>query len=209
MRWWLEIPLAGVCLLVGERGGRPARAEVPTLPAIYAQLFDQQHRWSYDVSTTTYDISDFRKARPPKRTSHVTVTCQVTMVTAFAHGAASRVTCDGEIDPELTIAGDYGATDEGLFRVASFPASEADIAAGTQLIAARPRAWRRADHDVVRGLRATGHAWCVFDDERHTDSGATKSFCFEPNVGIASGTFEGGEDWRKVSYRIKSTLAKR
>jgi len=206
MRWWLGSFALGVCLATGDR---LAGAEAPALPAIYAQLFDQQHRWSYDVATTTYDISDFRKARPPKRTLHVTVTCQVTEVTAFAHGAASRVTCDGDVDPELAIAGDWGATADGLFKLASFPRSEDEIASGTPIITARPRAWRRADHDVVHGLRANGRAWCLFDDARRTDDGGTKSLCFEPNVGIASATFEGGEDWRKVSYRVKSTLARR
>ena len=195
MRWWFALIALGAA--------RPATADVPAMPAFYAQLFDQAHSWSYDVATTTYDISDFRKARPPKRTAHATVTCKVTMVMAFPHGAASRVTCDGEIDPELTIAGDYGATPEGLFKTASFAHSEADIANGTPILPAHPHAWRRADHDTVRGLRANGSAWCVFDDTSH-DGGYVRSQCFEPNVGFASGEVEAaGEDWRKVSYHLK------
>jgi len=183
----------------------PARADVPEMPPSYAQLFDQAHSWSYDVATTTYDVEDFHKARPPKRTAHHIVTCKVTMVMALPHGAASRVACDGEIDPTVTIAGDWGATADGLFRITGFPKTEADIANGTPILPAKPHPFRHSDHDAVHGLRSTAHAWCIFDDTSHDDGGFTRSQCFEANVGIVSGELEGGgDDWRRVSYRLKA-----
>jgi hypothetical protein len=187
MRW--VVPL---CAVAGVAAADP-------LPAAYAPLFDPSHVWTYDVATTTYDITDYRHARAPKRTAHSTVTCKVAAVQAFAHGSASRIECDGDLEPG--IAGTYVATADGLFRLASFPRTEAELVGGTAILAARPHAWKKVDAGAIHGLKVSGKSWCEFGDTSNDSDGATWSQCFE--AGIASGDFEGGEAWRRVSYHLK------
>jgi len=192
------------CLLVLVLA-RPAIADVPPLPAHYATMFEQAHSWTYDVATTVYDIEDFRHARPPKKTIHTTVTCKVTMVAGFRHGAASRIACDGDTDPMSPIAGDYGATPDGLYRLTRFPRKESELGEllGEQLVEAKPHAYR-TQGDRVHGVREDHHAWCAFDDTSRDPDGMVRTQCFKPYVGIANGTFDGGgENWRRVSYQVK------
>jgi hypothetical protein len=194
--WWLPV-LAFA---------RPASAHVPPLPAHYAPLFEQAHSWTYDVATTMYDIEDYRRARPPKKTTHVTVICKVTMVAGFRHAAASRIACDGDTDPMSPIAGDYAATPDGLYRLTRFPKTETELGEllGEQLVEAKPHAYRTQAEHAVHGVREDHHAWCTFDDTSRQPDGMVRSQCFKPNVGIASGDFDGGgENWRRVSYQLK------
>lgn len=186
---------------------RPATANMPQLPAHYAALFEHAHHWTYDVATTIYDIEDFHKARPPKKTMHTTVVCKVAHVSGFRHGAASRIECDGDPDAGYPLAGDYGATEDGLYRLSRFPKSEAELAEslGEQIVGAKPHVWRKRVDHAVRGLREDAHSgWCAFEDTTQSSDGATRSQCFKAGVGIASGDYDGGgENWRRVSYQLK------
>jgi len=118
---------------------RPATANMPQLPAHYAPLFEHAHSWTYDVATTIYDIEDFHKARPPKKTIHTTVVCKVAQVVGFHHGAAAHVACDGDPDAGYPIAGDWGATEDGLYRLTRFPKTEAELteSLGEQIVGAK------------------------------------------------------------------------
>jgi hypothetical protein len=163
-------------------------------PPPYGALFEAGRTWTYDVTTTTYDIDNWGPlTRPPKVTKHSTVTCTAT---------ATAITCDGPLEPP--VAGTYELTPDGLARDHAL------------LLPAKPRASRKITHDDamhadrIEGVRARQTSWCTFDDSTDVElDGAAREQCFGAQ-GVTSGDFDGGGgDWRKVSYRLKSTMATR
>ncbi len=167
-----------------------AQAEAPP----NAALFEAGRTWVYDVTTTTYDIANWGSlTRPPKVTTHAVVTCTA---------SGSAITCDGPLEPP--VAGRYASTADGLERE------------GALVLAAKPKAFRRVAHDDamhadrISGVRAGRGGWCAFEDSSDVDpDGASTEQCFAP-TGIQSGDFDGGGgDWRRVSYRLRTTRSAR
>lgn len=164
-------------------------------PAPFASLVEPGRTWTYDVTTTTYDIANWGSlTRPPKLTTHGVVTC-----TAGADGA---IACDGLLEP--AVAGRYEVTAEGLVRDHAL------------VLAAKPRAFRKATRDaamnanLVQGVRPGHASWCVFEDSTEVDpDGATREQCFGP-TGVTSGELDGGGgDWRHTRYTLRATRAAR
>jgi len=150
----------------------------------FAGIFEPGRTWTYDVATTTYDIENWGSlTRPPKHTTHATVTCT-------SDGQA--IACDGALEP--AVAGRYEVTADGLVRD------------GRLVLAKKP--YRKVTHDAqmnadrVEGVRGT----CAFTDTSEVElDGATTEQCFT-DKGVASGEFDGGGgDWRKVTYRLRAT----
>ncbi len=178
MRWW---PIVLVPALLHAE---PVRTN--------AALFEVGRTWTYDVTTTTYDIANWGSlTRPPKVTRHAVVTCTA---------ATATITCDGALEP--AVAGRYTETDDGLHRD------------GALVLARAPKPFRKVTHDaamhadLIQGLRGSAAGWCTFEDSSDVDpDGASRSQCFGP-TGIQSGDFDGGGgDWRRVSYRLRTTRA--
>ena len=183
-----------------------ARAEPAKLPEHYAALFDAGRTWTYDVATTTYDQENWGpKTRPPKKTESAVATCKVASVGAIGAAQTSAIECDRDLEQLAPVAGLYVATADGLYRVHELPRTEAELAAlGEPLIGARPRPFRTAVHEAVHGLRGSHNGWCTYDDTSDDPDGAVKSQCYS-SAGIATGDFDGGgEEWRKVSYRLRA-----
>jgi hypothetical protein len=167
-----------------------AQAEPPP----NAALFEAGRTWTYDVTTTTYDIANWGSlTRPPKVTAHAVVTCT---------SSGDAITCDGPLEPP--VAGRYASTADGLERDRAL------------ILAARPKATRKVAHDEamhadrISGVRPGHGGWCVFEDSSDVDpDGASTEQCFGP-TGIQSGDFDGGGgDWRRVSYRLRTTRSAR
>ncbi len=194
---WLAMPwMLSVALAHGE----PAK-----LPEHYAALFDAGRTFTYDVATTTYDQENWGpKTRPPKKTERTIATCKVAKIGAIGSAQTSAIECDHDIEVLAPVAGLYVATADGLFRVTALPATEAELATlGEPLLSAKPRAFRTAVHGV-HGLRGSHVGWCTYDDTSDDVDGSIKSQCYSSS-GIATGDFDGGgEEWRKVSYRLRA-----
>ena len=163
-------------------------------PPPYGALFEVGRTWVYDVSTTTYDIEHWGPlTRPPKVTRHTVVTCTAT---------ATEIACDGLLEPP--VAGTYELTPDGLARD------------HVPLLAIKPRPSRKVSHDDAMhadrtsGIRARQSSWCWFDDTSDVElDGAAREQCIGAQ-GVTGGELDGGGgDWRKVSYRLRSTTATR
>lgn len=188
-------------------------ASANATPAHYAALFEQGHRWSYDVELTTFDDR-------PNVTKRMVVTCEVTtVVTVPSRGLVSRVTCSPQLDADY-VEHDYYASPEGLRFIDSGgaplakTAKDVDANAGNVVIATRPKAFRKIEHvkmldtdaDAIEGISAEPHGWCVFEDSSRVDAdGHKQSRCFTNGIGITSGEFNSSSKGYHIVYKLRPT----
>ncbi len=192
-----------------------AASSANATPPPYAALFEQGHRWSYDVELTTYEDS-------PNVTKREVVTCEVTAVaTVPARGLVSRVTCSPHLDAEF-VEHDFYASPDGLRFIDSGgalakSAKEVDDSARGIVIAAKPKAFRKVTHvkmldiddNAVAGISVEPHGWCVFEDTSRVDADGNKqSMCFANGVGITSGEFNSSSKGYHIVYKLKPATAR-
>lgn len=192
-----------------------AASSASATPPHYGALFEQGHRWSYDIELTSYDDS-------PNVTKRAVVTCEVTaVVNVPSRGLVSRVTCSPHVDADY-VEHDYYASPEGLRFVDSggaLPklAKDVDENMGHVVIAVQPKAFRKVEHvkerdidaDWSEGISKEPHGWCVFEDTSRIDADGNKqSRCYTNGIGITSGEFNSSSKGYHIVYKLKPATAR-
>lgn len=173
--------------------------------ALWAQLFDKGHTWTYELSVTEFDYVEQKggtyKAVPGKPTKS-TFTCTVTDVVDTKDATESTITCDKTIDSNygFRVDGAWVAAKTGISREIGQPA----------LVPASPRVKRVKTKDDFGGFyvqAVTSPAkgtWCTVSDTTKTGAGdgGIETICFAKGA-IVSGSFDyhGGTP-RIVSYKL-------
>jgi hypothetical protein len=175
-----------------------------TLPALYAPLFESGHVWRMRVTfektmidadgrTPMFDVSG--KAR--KERSASVLSCKVESVSVEVYGISSQIECDGLMESESPVVGQWVATRDGLFHAemgdgldtnALSPESAYLLAAPVPFTTNTPSV--DDPTTVVSSLSLTrdGDGFCRSRRYWTTPSG-TERVCFAPAEGIVGGSY--------------------
>jgi hypothetical protein len=175
-----------------------AATQAPTfgLPPLYASLFELGRTLELRITSTTSRVEENKTVRGRSVTRG---TCRVAEAGAHAGAFTSTVACEG-VDANGVrdpLSGRWVATARGLFRLGDEDDPSQAPSDDELVIAASPapiKTRREAPEDHSGDeyvVKAKGRGYCATRSSWGGDEGWT-SLCFEPGMGVRSGTWGGG-----------------
>lgn len=211
MRHWL----LGAMLIAAATSNAVA-APAP-LPAHYAAMFDKGKTWVYDWSLVTFGAEDEKTGKPTHLTERGKVTCKVAEVTRRGGATVAHITCDQDLGRKFLVAGDWAATDKGLWRIGEASDADAirDALKEPPTIEGQPKVGEKITHvdlfdkkhdTIVTGIRESAKikGWCAYEDSSNADpDGGRVVTCFAQGIGIQSGYDDVGGTLNKLEYTAR------